>query len=447
MSKLLIPHGLSTAELYAFRSIEEELNKLANGGSLTKGSGQPTLTSNLQDGSLYYDYTNLNLYVFSGSTTPNAEAVVTNGVTSQWRSSAGVAEAAAALAQTTANTANIAANAAAITANGIAATANAAAIAANAANIKATAVETNVFVTNTTEINGANIKDGTAQIVGGSLIMGTGGLVGSYTLGTSGFAAYTVPPTAAINSRFAVGLNGFTYVDTTVSYGHFYGSTMTLHQSVASVVCQIENGNSHAIRGRSTSNGSGIVGLSTGAAFHAESGTYTSFTGAHDAIIPISDIVTIGDIFVDVLCVTRTSVSDAICTAELSQSPNQKGVIGIISKENIKLADGYVPSAFATNRIQVNGFDVVTHTESWANYKDTHKHILVNGVGEGQLNVIGESGNLAIGDLIVTSSTPGKGMKQSDDIVRACTVAKVREAVTFSSLTEEKQVACIYLCG
>jgi len=447
MSKLLIPHGLSTAELYAFRSIEEELNKLANGGSLTKGSGQPTLTSNLQDGSLYYDYTNLNLYVFSGSTTPNAEAVVTNGVASQWRSSAGIAEASAAAAQSTANAANIAANAAAITANGIASTANAANIAANAANIKATSVETNVFVTNTTEINGANIKDGTAQIVGGSLIMGSGGLVGTYNLGTSGFASYTAPPATANNSRFAVGLNGFTYVDTTVSYGHFYGSTMTLHQSVGSVVCQIENGNSHAIRGKSTSGGRGIVGLSTGAAFHAESGTYTSFTGAHDAIIPLGDTVTIGDIFVDVLCVTRTSVSDAICTAALSQSANQKGVIGIISEENIKLADGYVPSAFATNRIQVDGFDVVTHTEAWATYKDTHKHILVNGVGEGQVNVIGESGNLAIGDLIVTSSTAGKGMKQSDDIIRSCTVAKVREAVTFSSLTEEKQVACIYLCG
>ena len=68
-------------------------------------------------------------------------------------------------------------------------------------------------------------------------------------------------------------------------------------------------------------------------------------------------------------------------------------------------------------------------------------------MGEGQINIIGEGGNLEAGDLIVTSSTAGKGMKQSDDIVRSYTVAKVREDVTFTSLTEEKLVACIYLCG
>lgn len=38
-------------------------------------------------------------------------------------------------------------------------------------------------------------------------------------------------------------------------------------------------------------------------------------------------------------------------------------------------------------------------------------------------------------------------MKQSDDIVRATTVAKVRENVVFGSPSEERQVACIYLCG
>jgi hypothetical protein len=42
---------------------------------------------------------------------------------------------------------------------------------------------------------------------------------------------------------------------------------------------------------------------------------------------------------------------------------------------------------------------------------------------------------------------PGKGMKQDDDIVRNYTVAKSREAVTFSSPEEVKQIACIYLCG
>jgi hypothetical protein len=38
-------------------------------------------------------------------------------------------------------------------------------------------------------------------------------------------------------------------------------------------------------------------------------------------------------------------------------------------------------------------------------------------------------------------------MKQSDNIIRSITVAKAREDVTFTSATEEKQIACIYLAG
>ncbi len=70
-----------------------------------------------------------------------------------------------------------------------------------------------------------------------------------------------------------------------------------------------------------------------------------------------------------------------------------------------------------------------------------------NAIGEGKINVCGENGPISAGDLIVTSSLPGKGMRQSDNIVRNYTVAKARESVTFSSQDEVKQIACIYLCG
>jgi hypothetical protein len=63
------------------------------------------------------------------------------------------------------------------------------------------------------------------------------------------------------------------------------------------------------------------------------------------------------------------------------------------------------------------------------------------------INVCGEGGDIEIGDLIVTSSIPGKGMKQADDLVRNTTVAKSRQNVTFSGPTEVKQIACIYMCG
>jgi hypothetical protein len=63
------------------------------------------------------------------------------------------------------------------------------------------------------------------------------------------------------------------------------------------------------------------------------------------------------------------------------------------------------------------------------------------------VNVIGENGNIKNGDLLVVSSTPGKGMKQDDDIVRNYTVAKARGDWTFTSPTEVKMIPCIYLCG
>ena len=86
-------------------------------------------------------------------------------------------------------------------------------------------------------------------------------------------------------------------------------------------------------------------------------------------------------------------------------------------------------------------------TQKFPEHEATHKKIVINALGEGAVNVCGENGDIAPGDLIVTSNTPGKGMKQADDIVRGYTVAKAREAVTFASASEVKLVACIYLCG
>jgi hypothetical protein len=78
---------------------------------------------------------------------------------------------------------------------------------------------------------------------------------------------------------------------------------------------------------------------------------------------------------------------------------------------------------------------------------ETHNYVIINSIGEGSINVCGEAGTIELGDLIVTSSVPGKGMRQSDDIVRSVTVAKARETVTFDSPTQVKQIACIYMCG
>ena len=80
-------------------------------------------------------------------------------------------------------------------------------------------------------------------------------------------------------------------------------------------------------------------------------------------------------------------------------------------------------------------------------WRTTHDLVRINSIGEGGINVCGENGDIYPGDLIVTSNTPGKGMKQADDVVRNYTVAKARGLATFKNPNDTQMVACIYLCG
>jgi len=66
----------------------------------------------------------------------------------------------------------------------------------------------------------------------------------------------------------------------------------------------------------------------------------------------------------------------------------------------------------------------------------------INGV-----KVCNEGGDIEIGDLLVTSSTPGYFMKQADDIIRNYTAAKSGQDVTFGSETNKDNVYCIMMCG
>ena len=165
-------------------------------------------------------------------------------------------------------------------------------------------------------------------------------------------------------------------------------------------------------------------------------GKVLTFTGAHFALLAKSAVAAEGDIVLDNSVVSRGGISEVILSVVQSRAPNQKGALGVYSGD-----DDTVPFSMAAEGA-AGGVD-----PQYAPLLETHKVITVNSLGEGQINLCGEGGDLEIGDLIVTSSMPGKGMKQADDLVRAATVAKVREPVKFASPTEVKMVACIYLCG
>ena len=333
---------------------------------------------------------------------------------------------------------------------------------------------TDIFTTGTTTIDGGKITTGSisatdittgtmnADRISGGTINGvlidgvaiTGGTIGIGSGGTTG----------GFNTE--VNSQGFLQADNLVVQGQsfVFGNSNLLNAALKvsnagtgpaiwGVNSHSTNGvHQHGIRGQHTSvtHTSGLVGPANAYSFYAEHGAgYGPFTGSHDALIPTGTLIPFGDIVIDHSCISKTDISNTIFKVVRSSSPNQKAAVGVLVHNNGLLVNGYPPSAFVVSRDidEDTEEEVITYTSAWDLVKNTYDAVIMNSIGEGQINVIGEGGNLEAGDLIVTSSTAGKGMKQSDDIVRSYTVAKVREDVTFTSLTEEKLVACIYLCG
>lgn len=184
----------------------------------------------------------------------------------------------------------------------------------------------------------------------------------------------------------------------------------------------------------------------TSYAFYIVSGSAYPFTAGHDGLQLLSEsIPEIGDLMVDSVLIAAPNINDSITQMTVTTSANQKGVIGVFAGI---CGNDFVPSSLGhyIESTQGTKTDFVMKPE-YANIYDTYRPIGVNAIGEGKINVCGQNGDIAIGDFIVASDMAGKGMKQSDDVFYNYTIAKARETVTFSSPTEVKQIACIYMGG
>jgi hypothetical protein len=202
-------------------------------------------------------------------------------------------------------------------------------------------------------------------------------------------------------------------------------------------------------------------------------GSYGPFTGAHDGIIEDSLLPDIGDIVVDVAILNVATVSDVIGLNAPSTYPKQKSVFGVYigsrkipqeALDSLASATTYAEfySALKENTILPTALTERLYSPlddlSFASERDyllamaeTHSLAMMNSVGEGCINVVSEGGNIEAGDYICSSSTPGKGMKQDDDLLHNYTVAKSRESVTWTQEEIDnntvKMIACTYHCG
>jgi len=225
-------------------------------------------------------------------------------------------------------------------------------------------------------------------------------------------------------------------------------------------IANVAGGGNHGVRGQNLNGAgtglvtSGIIGVSIGYDFYADgAGTnYGPFTGAHDGLLPVGQTVEIGDILVDVKCVIKKNLSNTVFEVAQSTQPQQVGIIGVLVVNNGLLANSKPaafierldvdtsgsPPQYQTVQVMYPEYDLV---------KNDYQYIAMNAVGEGQINVCGENGNIAVGDFICSSSIPGKGMKQNASTIMNYTVARAREPITFDNPSEVKMVACIYVSG
>jgi hypothetical protein len=289
--------------------------------------------------------------------------------------------------------------------------------------------------------------NGTQLNFSGNLIGGTIGIGNGSALGGTAFSVTSTGVVSCDNLFGGVALfDNTAYPTITSAQGTSWGNVVAVIGAVAGANAGT---NAHGVRGQNfNANTSGLVGVANGYDFYADgAGTnYGPFTGNHDILLPIDQTITEGTLVVDVQCIARNSWSNAIFQVAPSTQANQAGARGVFVGE-LRPLSSVKPPVFIDHWEYVDNVGIPVMTAQYDLIKDDYWFGSINSLGEGQIQVCGENGNIAVDTLIVASGTTGVGMAQSDGIVRGYTVAKAREAVSFSSPNAVQVVACIYVSG
>lgn len=205
------------------------------------------------------------------------------------------------------------------------------------------------------------------------------------------------------------------------------------------------NRNGARIQNSSSGGGSCLLGRASangGHAAYAARGGFGPFTGQHDAFILKAEMFDLGDIMVDRRVLLRKGIDDTVTEVAVCSEREQMAVIGVASRRVpllVEDAHSLDIAALSDDREERDA------AQGWLCAE--YDLVAINSVGEGQINVCGRGGDIAAGDLLITSSMRGKAERQGDQIVYSFTVAKAREEVTFTHPDEVRLVACTYHCG
>jgi hypothetical protein len=193
------------------------------------------------------------------------------------------------------------------------------------------------------------------------------------------------------------------------------------------------------------------INLATQAGYgsYITAGSHYPFTGSHEVLTAPNQGLEIGDIVVCTDTIAKKDINNAMVMVVRSSAPTQKSVLGVVSLLNIdksKTLPTSLTTYIANTSTSTTATPIAILDPQYQAVYDANELTGINAIGEGLINVCGEGGNIEIGDYITSSSTPGKGMKQADDLLHNYTVAKAREAYTFTG-NEIVQIACTYHCG
>jgi len=170
-------------------------------------------------------------------------------------------------------------------------------------------------------------------------------------------------------------------------------------------------------------------------------GLIVSSTGTYYSVNPITQEVTTGK--------DAIQISEALPEIKLTDTDQDKAVWGVVT--NVK-NDNY----------NTNGTVETDNNTEWGDRLGENV-IRINGLGEGAIWVTNINGNIENGDYICSSTIPGYGRKQNDDLLHNYTVAKstmdcnfdlnndnlyVCEEFEFEGQTYKKAfIGCTYHCS
>jgi hypothetical protein len=108
----------------------------------------------------------------------------------------------------------------------------------------------------------------------------------------------------------------------------------------------------------------------------------------------------------------EVSISSTLPTVKLSDIANDKAVFGVLVAE-VPLCEDH-----------------------WYQATETERFATVNALGEGRVWVSNINGNIEAGDYISTSTIPGYGQIQADDLLHSYTLGKAIDTVDWNSVSE-----------